>query len=50
MFAFRNPGTIGSENQLSTSAEFICWEEVPITTINPDLTAAMGIKGMFGSA
>jgi hypothetical protein len=46
-----NPSTIGNENVLSTSTEFICWEEVPITTINADLTAAMmGRKGVFVSA
>jgi hypothetical protein len=46
-----NPSNIGSENQLSTSTEFICWEEVPITSINPDLTTAlMGRKGVFVSA
>jgi hypothetical protein len=46
-----NPSFIGNENQLSTSTEFICWEEVPITRINPNLTAAvMGRKGVFVSA
>jgi hypothetical protein len=35
-----NPSTIGSENQLSTSTEFICWEEIPITAINADLVTA----------
>jgi hypothetical protein len=46
-----NPSTIGSENQLSTSTEFICWAEVPITDINTDLvTAQMGRKGVFVSA
>jgi hypothetical protein len=46
-----NPSAIGNENQLSTSTEFICWEEVAITTINADLTAAvMGRKGVFVSA
>jgi hypothetical protein len=57
-----NPSTIGSENQLSTSTEFICWEEIPIATpgaaagsamkgINADLTTAMmGRKGVFVSA
>ena len=29
-----NPSAIGNENQLSTSTEFICWGEVPITAIN----------------
>src|SRR6516165_8175963 len=46
-----NPSAIGNENQLSTSTEFICWEEVPITSINRDLTTAlMGRKGVFVSA
>jgi hypothetical protein len=46
-----NPSTIGSENQLSTSTEFICWEEVPITDISTDLTTTtMGRKGVFVSA
>jgi hypothetical protein len=46
-----NPSTIGNENQLSTSTEFICWEEVPLTAINPDLvTATMGRKGVVVSA
>jgi hypothetical protein len=46
-----NPSTIGNENQLSTSTEFICWEEVPITAINADLTTTMmGRKGVFVSA
>jgi hypothetical protein len=46
-----NPSNIGNENQLSTSTEFICWEEVPITSINPDLTTTlMGRKGVFVSA
>ena len=46
-----NPSKIGNENQLSTSTEFICWEEVPITSINPDLTTTlMGRKGVFVSA
>jgi hypothetical protein len=46
-----NPSNIGSENQLSTSTEFICWEEIPITSINPDLTTTlMGRKGVFVSA
>ena len=45
-----NPSTIGNENVLSTSTEFICWEEVPITAINRDLTTAvMGRKGVFVS-
>jgi hypothetical protein len=46
-----NPSAIGNENQLSTSTEFICWEEVSITRINPDLTTGlMGRKGVFVSA
>jgi hypothetical protein len=46
-----NPSAIGNENQLSTSTEFICWEEVPITNINADLTVAlMGRKGVLASA
>jgi len=46
-----NPSTIGSENQLSTSTEFICWAEVPVNAISTDLTTAqMGRKGVFVSA
>jgi hypothetical protein len=46
-----NPSTIGNENQVSTSTEFICWEEVPITAISADLTTSiMGRKGVFVSA
>jgi hypothetical protein len=46
-----NPSAIGNENQLSTSTEFICWEEIPITSINPNLTTTlMGRKGVFVSA
>jgi len=46
-----NPSTIGNENQLSASTDFICWEEVPINAINADLTTAMmGRKGVFVSA
>jgi hypothetical protein len=45
-----NPSAIGNENQLSTSTEFICWEEIPITSINPDLTTTlMGRQGVFVS-
>jgi hypothetical protein len=45
-----NPSQIGNENQLSTFTEFICWEEIPITTINGALTTAnMGRKGVFVS-
>ena len=41
-----NPSAIGNENQLSTSTEFICWEEVPITAINRRLDhGADGQKG-----
>jgi hypothetical protein len=46
-----NPSGIGNENQLSTSTEFICWEEIAITDINPNLTTTlMGRKGVFVSA
>jgi hypothetical protein len=46
-----NPSTIGNENQLSASTDFICWEEVTINAINADLTTAiMGRKGVFVSA
>jgi hypothetical protein len=46
-----NPSVIGNENQLSTSTEFICWEEVAITDINANLiTSIMGRKGVFVSA
>jgi len=46
-----NPSAIGNENQLSTSTEFICWEEIPITAISTDLvTTQMGRKGVFVSA
>jgi hypothetical protein len=46
-----NPSAIGNENQLSTSTDFICWEEVPITAISTDLvTTQMGRKGVFVSA
>jgi hypothetical protein len=45
-----NPSVIGNENQLSTSTEFICWEEIPLTAISPDLnTTTMGRKGVFVS-
>jgi hypothetical protein len=45
-----NPSAIGNENQLSTSTDFICWEEVPITAISADLTTTvMGRKGVFVS-
>jgi hypothetical protein len=42
-----NPSAIGNENQLSTSTEFISWEEVSITSINPALTTLIGRKGVF---
>jgi hypothetical protein len=46
-----NPSEIGNENRLSTSTEFICWEEIAITAINPALTTTlMGRKGVFVSA
>ena len=42
---------VGNENQVSTSTEFICWEEIPITAIDQNLrTALMGRKGVFVSA
>jgi hypothetical protein len=46
-----NPSTIGNENQLSTSTEFICWEEIALTNISSALvTTQMGRKGVFVSA
>jgi hypothetical protein len=46
-----NPSAIGNENQLSTTTEFICWEEVAIDSIDPNLTSAfMGREGVFVSA
>ena len=43
--------SIGNENQLSTSTEFICWEEIFLTDIDPNLvTTVMGRKGVFASA
>jgi hypothetical protein len=46
-----NPSAIGNENQLSTSTEFICWEEIALTDINPALTTTtLGRKGVFVSA
>jgi hypothetical protein len=46
-----NPSAIGNENQLSTTTEFICWEEISLTAINPSLTTVtMGRKGVFVSA
>ena len=45
-----NPSNIGNENVLSTSTEFICWEEVSLTAINGDLvTAVLGREGVFSS-
>ena len=46
-----NPSAIGNENQLSTSTEFICWGEFPITTLaGGDLTTTlMGREGVFAS-
>jgi hypothetical protein len=45
-----NPSAIGNENQLSTSTEFICWGEVPITAINTGVfVSAPATKvGIFG--
>jgi hypothetical protein len=46
-----NPSAIGSENHLSTATEFICWEEVALTDIYPELTTRlMGRKGVMVSA
>ena len=45
-----NPSAIGNENQLSTSTGFICWEEVAIDQIDPNLTTTfMGREGMVVS-
>jgi hypothetical protein len=45
-----NPSFIGNENELSTSTNFVCWAEVPITVINSDLTTSMmGREGVFVS-
>src|SRR5215472_1696431 len=46
-----NPSQIGNENQLSTSTEFICWGEFPITALaGGDLTTTlMGREGVFAS-
>src|SRR5262249_49925989 len=45
-----NPSSIGNENVLSTSTSFICWAEVPITTIHSGLmTSLMGREGVFVS-
>jgi hypothetical protein len=46
-----NPSAIGNENQLSTSTDFICWEEIRLYDISLDLTTTvMGRKGVFVSA
>jgi len=46
-----NPSAIGSENHLSTATEFICWEEVALSDIYPELTTRlMGRKGVMVSA
>jgi hypothetical protein len=45
-----NPSNIGNENVLSTSTEFICWEEVTLNSINGDLvTQVLGREGVFAS-
>jgi hypothetical protein len=45
-----NPSGIGNENELSTFTSFVCWEEVPITAINSNLTTGlMGREGVFVS-
>jgi hypothetical protein len=45
-----NPSAIGNENQLSTTTEFICWEEVAIDQIDPNLTTTlMGREGVVVS-
>jgi hypothetical protein len=46
-----NPSAIGNENVLSTSTEFICWGELPLTALaGGDLTTTlMGRKGVFVS-
>jgi hypothetical protein len=42
---------IGNENQVSDSTEFICWAEIPISSIDGNLTSTlMGRKGVFVSA
>jgi hypothetical protein len=46
-----NPSAIGNENPLSTSTEFICWENILLTNISSDLvTTQMGRTGVFVSA
>jgi hypothetical protein len=45
-----NPSAIGNENQLSTTTEFVCWEEVPIDQIDRNLTTTlMGREGVVVS-
>jgi hypothetical protein len=45
-----NPSAIGNENQLSTTTEFVCWEETPIRSINGNLNSTfMGRKGVVVS-
>lgn len=46
-----NPSVIGSENRLSTSVAFVCWNEFQLDTdINESLQqAVMGRKGVFVS-
>jgi hypothetical protein len=45
-----NPSQIGNENQLSTTTEFICWEEMPIRLIDGNLNSTfMGRKGVVVS-
>jgi hypothetical protein len=46
-----SPNSPLSEKLLSTSLEFICWTEIPLTMIDPNLTASqMGTrKGVFRS-
>jgi hypothetical protein len=45
-----NPSLIGNENQLSTTTEFICWAEIAIDQIDPNLTSAfMGREGVVVS-
>jgi hypothetical protein len=48
-----NPSQIGNENQVSTSTDFICWEEIPITAITAGganlNTTLMGREGVFVS-
>jgi hypothetical protein len=48
-----NPSLIRNESPVSTSTEFICWEEIPITAITAGgvnlNTALMGREGVFVS-